>query len=303
MGYLTRPDISTIFYLEYKISNLLNSALRIDVGGLNNFKEKSISHIRNFLFKYGYVNEEATAEFNLIWNLFYAYTNFFGVKTTSGEIGRNILSEDYNYISRKLRDGNTIRSDTIERLRDALEKLPLNSHTQKAIDYLDFYLQFRGIKDNPTHYDYRWDNLFWIHCYELLKFQKGIELFTGELLPDDNSKFVRHHIHYNKSSIKLYDITLSTLGTHNQISHPMRMGLSKDPKLDREKILHAIGSISAEIPRKPVFWNEGQWDYYLQRDRELYEKGEDYFFQTYYKFFYNSFLQNLPPENMRFIIF
>lgn len=209
------------------------------------------------------------------------------LKITSGQIGRQILSGNYNYFSRKLKDGTTIRSDSIDKIRETLESLTPSQSKKKALDYLDYYLQFRGLKDNPTNYHYDWDKLFWNHCYDLLILQSGMDYFTGNPLPDDSEDLIRHHHHYDKSSINLIDLTLMTKTSHNQYSHPTRMGKSKDPKGDRKKILDVISSISSKNPIKPKHWTNYQWSEYLKR-RNYYENNGEYnFFRKFYPRFYN----------------
>lgn len=296
-----RSDISTLFFIEYHISCLSEKDLNINIKDLEEFKQESINYIRDYLFEYKYIHEKALVEFNLIWKLFYAFSGSSQSKITSGDISRQILSGHHGYIARKLKDGTTIRSDTIDNIKKIIESLPPSGSKKEALNYLNYYLQVRHFKDSPTHYHYNWDKLFFNHCYDLLILQSGIDIFTGNPLPDDSRDLIRHHYYYDKSSIDLKDLTLMTKTSHLQYSHPTRMGKSKDPKGDKEKILVARSSISRNIPIKPKHWTNLQWVEYLKRRDYFENNGEYNFFRKFYPRFYNEcqsyFKQKRPRKN------
>ncbi len=227
----------------------------------------------------------------------YVVSEKLGVSIKSDSVTR-FYNKSEGYFTRKLREPYGFSDNSIESIRSKLMLISSSENRDNALGLVNLYIERKLRKRLSSGvYHYKWDSLFPEHVYYLLIEQMGIEpiVFNGfnHIIPDIPSEFRRHHINYNKSSNQLGILALISSKVHNQIFHPLRPGISKDPLGDKIKIEESKFRLNMTPPMKPTHWTNKAWQDFTNRYAFLQVNGIGNWFRKYYPIFFDKYFPKI----------
>jgi hypothetical protein len=283
-GLFNTPiKLSILFFLDYKISNLRN--LELDSKSLEKIKLKAKKSIKLYIFREGYLNSfDSLYEFNIIWKIAYTLSDIQGKPITS-------FKRIYQHITYNLRIGQTFSRLTVKKWQKQLDNICTGYIKDYIMEEIHQYIRIRSLNNLKNSYHRNWERLKLFHCYLLIIQSMGLDFWSGESIESDffksSSRFIRHHIDFDKRGIHLHRLALISLDNHNKISHPKRLGLSKDSILDKTILEAAKNNLECHKP--PDHWSMKAKMEYKERLKMFQEKGENTFFMNFFPEFYDHF--------------